>query len=263
MRSTAVRRTALAASAAALALLATACGSEDADKAKGGETSQAATPAASAAPAAAKALTAAELEKAALTQADAKSGKVTEKLASDDDVAQDGVVADKPACAPLALLQVGSYVGEPAATVKRKWQGEAEKPAAGATEEEAFIAGMTAEQTVVTLASYAEGGAEQAMKDLVKAATECAGGFSFTESDETTKVQKVATTDAPKGADEALAVTMTVDFGDDVVGPTKSVVVRKGATLAYFPVLNPGAIALGEDYEFPTALLDAQLAKLS
>ncbi len=75
MRATAVRRTALAASAAALALLATACGgTSDADKkddkdAAGGSSSAPKAPA--------EALTAAELEKATLAQGDVKGRKVT------------------------------------------------------------------------------------------------------------------------------------------------------------------------------------------
>ncbi|MFE1286467.1 hypothetical protein [Streptomyces sp. NPDC058751] len=260
MRSAVARRTALAASAAALALLATACGGDDkADKGGSGEDKGGA--AASSAPAA-KALTAAELEKAALTQADVKSGKVTEKVSGAEAAAQDKVKADDAACAPIAYVQNGSYVGKPSATVLRKWTGEPKKPAAGASDEEKFLAGMDASSVMVTLASYENGGAEQAMKDLSAAAEKCAGGFSITVAGEKTKVLKVATTDAPKGGDEALAMTVTIQADEGIEASSKGVVVRKGATLAYFPAFNLAAAATGKDFDFPTEIVDAQLTKL-
>ncbi|MYX27888.1 hypothetical protein GTY75_14735 [Streptomyces sp. SID8381] len=263
MSSPLIRRTCLVASAAALALLATACGgSSDDDGKKGGDATTAqADKSASAAPAAAQPLSAAELEKAALTQADVKSGKVTAKLPATDDIAQDKVKTDKPACTPLALLQVGSYAGKPAASVKRSWMEDAKKPEAGASAEDAMVAGLDRAKVVVTLASYADGGAEQAMKDLTKSAADCAGGFSFTVAGDTTKAVKVATGSAPQGADEALAVTYTMEADGDQF-PVKGVVVRKGATLAYFPAVNLAAAATGKDFAFPTQLVDAQLAKL-
>lgn len=262
MRTTVVRRTALVASAAALALFATACGgsSDDGDKGSDGKTAQA-DKTASAAPAAAKPLTAAELEKAALAQADVKSGKVTTKVAAGDNVAQDKVKAEDEACAPLALLQAGTYTGTPSATAKRSWTSDAKKPEPGADPEEAIMAGLDLTKVVETLSSYADGGAEQAMKDLKTAAQKCAGGFAYTALGTKTTVVKVAVTDAPQGADEALALTSTLS-ADGVKFPMKSVVVRKGATLAYFPAVNLASGASGKDFPFPAELVDAQLAKL-
>ncbi|MGV9989768.1 hypothetical protein [Streptomyces sp. NPDC003374] len=259
MRVTALRRTALAASAAALALLVTACGgsSDGGDKGGDGKTAQA-EKSPSAAPA--KALTAAELEKAALTQADVKSGKVS-KVAAKDDVAQDKAKAKDPACAPLTYLMVGSYAGKPAASVKRTWVGDAKKPAAGANAEEKLMAGLDRSKVVVTLATYADGGAEQAMKDLKAAAQKCAGGFSYAVTGDESQYEKVATTQAPAGADDALALTLTMS-ADGVKAPVKAVVVRQGATLAYFPAVNLAAAATGKDFEFPADLAQAQLAKL-
>ncbi|MFI1356948.1 hypothetical protein ACH4TV_25715 [Streptomyces sp. NPDC020898] len=263
MRSTAVRRTALAASSAALALLVTACGSSSGDEDKNGDsaTAQADKAAsASAAPAAGKALTAAELEKVALVQADVKSGTVTEKVPAKDDIAQDKVTSGDATCAPLAYLQSGSYVGKPAATAKRTWKGEAAKPAAGASDEDSFLAALDLEQAVITLASYEDGGAEQAMKDLNTSAEKCAAGFSFTVAGTESKALKVTTTPAPEGADEALALTVTVDAG--LKAPMKAVVVRKGATVVYIPALNIASASTGKDYDFPTEIVAAQLAKL-
>ena len=68
-------------------------------------------------------------------------------------------------------------------------------------------------------------------------------------------------TTAPEGADEALALTVSVDAGE-VKAPMKSVVVRKGATVVYIPSVNLAAASSGKDFPFPTELLDAQLAKL-
>ncbi|OIJ99156.1 hypothetical protein [Streptomyces colonosanans] len=262
MRSSTVRRAALAASAAALALLATACGGSSDDDGKGGDGKTAqADKAASAAPA--KVLSATELEKAALTQADVKSGKILTKVPAQDDTAQDKVKADDGTCAPLAYLQAASYVGKPAATVKRVWLGDAEKPAAGATDDEKFLAGLDKEKSVETLASYADGGAERAMKDLKAAAQKCADGFSYTAAGEKAKFAKVVTTQEPGGADEALALTLTVVGDGGVKAPVKTVVVRKGATIAYFPAINLASFGTGKEFEFPTQIVDAQLAKLT
>ncbi|MFD1658954.1 hypothetical protein ACFSL4_12230 [Streptomyces caeni] len=265
MRSIAVRRAALAASAATFALLVTACGgsSDDGDKAGDGKGAQAgatATATASAAPA--KALTSADLEKAALTQQDVKSGTVVTKVPAKDDIAQDKVTADDAACTPLALLQTGSYVGKPAATAKRAWSDTPKKPAAGASDADAMLAAVDVAKVQLTLASYENGGAEQVMKDLTAAAGKCAGGFTYTAAGEKTKILKVTTTQAPEGADEALAVTLLVDAEDDVKMPVKAVAARKGATLVLIPAVNFASAATGEDFSFPTQILQAQLAKL-
>jgi hypothetical protein len=260
LRTTVVRRIALTASVAALALLGTACGGSS-DDADGGDKAAGGGDKAGEGTTAAKALTAAELAKAALVQADVKSGTLNEKVPAKDDIAQDKVTSENAACAPLAYLQSATYVGKPAAVVKRTWKGDAEKPAAGASDEDQFLATLDLEQAVITLASYEDGGAEQAMKDLNTAATKCAAGFSYTVTGTKSDATKVATTTAPKGADEALALTVSVDAGD-VKAPMKTVVVRKGATVVYIPAVNFAAASTGKDFPFPTELVDAQLAKL-
>ncbi|MFF5155291.1 hypothetical protein ACFY3N_03275 [Streptomyces sp. NPDC000348] len=261
MRTTAVRRTVLAASAAALALLVTACGgSGDEDKAGDGKGKGDST--ASAAPAA-KALTAAELEKAGLAQADVKDGKVATKLPATDDVAADQVKAEDAACQPLANVQSGVPVGSPAATVKRSWTGEPQKPAGDADPEEALLAGLDAEKMLITLASYEDGGAEQVIKDVDAAAGKCAGGFAFEAAGEPLEILKVEKTQAPGGADEALAITAVLSVEEGVEAPMKMVVARKGATIASFSAVNLASAATGEDFDFPTAVSDAQLGKLA
>ncbi|MEV6959105.1 hypothetical protein AB0M97_07855 [Streptomyces sp. NPDC051207] len=257
MRSTAVRRAALAASTAAFALLVTACGGGSGDDGKhegGSSAAPEATPAA-------KALTAAELEKAALAQADVTSGKVTTKVPAGDPVAQDEVTTDDEACAPLAYAQAGTYAGTPAATARRSWLGEPKKPAEGASAEESVLATLDIESVALTLSSYEDGGAEKAMKDLGTAAEKCAGGFTYTADGSETEVLSVVTTEAPKGGDEGLAVTMAIDVEGDKA-PMKVVVVRKGATVAYFPAMNLASAASGKDFTFPAQVVEAQVAKL-
>lgn len=260
MRSIAVRRAALAASAAALALLATACGGEGGDDAgddqdKGGSPSAPGT-------SAAKPLTAAELEKAALAQSDVRSGKVVTEVPKTEEIAQSEVDTAEADCAPLAHAQSATYVGKPAATVKRGWTSAPKKPAKGADVEDAVMAGLDINRLYVTLASYEDGGAEQAMKELTAAADACAGGFSYTAKGSENKVVSVVTTEAPGGGDEALAVTLNIAVEGGGKAPLKTVVVRKGATLAYFPVVNMASAASGKDFVFPAEIVDAQLAKL-
>ncbi|CAL9465586.1 hypothetical protein [Streptomyces sp. Tu 3180] len=262
MKPTAVRRTVLAASAAALALLATACGgSGDEGKGDEGKGKADSTASASAAPAA-KALTAAELEKAALVQADVEEGKVATKLPATDDLAADKVKAEDEACQPLAYTLSAVPVGSPAATVKRSWTGEPKKPAGDADPEEALLAGLDTEKVLIALASYEDGGAEQAVKDVDAAVGKCAGGFTFTAAGEKLQILKVEKTQEPGGADEALAITATLAADEGIEAPMKVVVARKGATVVTFAALNVASAATGKDFDFPVKVADAQLAKL-
>ncbi|WP_432055020.1 hypothetical protein [Streptomyces sp. bgisy022] len=262
MTSTAVRRTALAASAAALALLVTACGGSGDDKAAEDKKGDASAPASSAPASSGKALTAAELEKAALAQADVKDGKVVTKLPASDDASADQVTAADKACQPLALLQGGVPVGSPAATVKRSWTGEAEKPAADADPEEALLAGLGGGKMIITLASYEDGGAEQVIKDVDAATEKCAGGYAYTAVGEKTKAVKVTAADRPEGADEGRSVTVDMELEEGLSAPMKVVVARKGSTVVSFAAVDFAALAKGEDFDFPAEIADAQLAKL-
>ncbi|MPY52529.1 hypothetical protein [Streptomyces acidicola] len=264
MRSTAVRRVGLAASAATLALLATACGGSSDDGDKGSDAKNEATASASSAPAAAKALSADELEKAALAKADVDNGEVDTKIdGSEDDVTKDQVEADGAACAPLALVQSGAAQGEPAAAVKRMWTEEAEKPSdADAMSEEAMLASLDVEKVFVTLATYEDGGAETVLKDTEAALEKCAGGFTTTAAGEKGEITKVVETEAPKGADEAVAMTMTMVTEGKETMPFKAVVARKGSTVVAVGAMNLASAVTGEDFEFPAQILDTQLGKL-
>ncbi|MGA5525328.1 hypothetical protein [Streptomyces pseudogriseolus] len=261
MRTSSVRRTALAASAATLALLVTACGGSGDDQDKGDEgKGKPASTTSAAAPA--KALTAAELEKAALAQSDVKSGKVATKLPATDDIARDQVTTEDAACLPLAHAQNGVAQGEPAASVKRSWTGEPVKPSADTKPEDALLAALDTEKMLINLASYEGDGAEQAMKGLTTAAEKCAGGFKVTAAGEPMDVVKVATTDAPGGGDEGAAITLTVAVEEGAKAPAKIVVVRKGATVVTFSAVNLASMATGKDFEVPADVIAAQVGKL-
>ncbi|GGL74863.1 lipoprotein [Streptomyces fumigatiscleroticus] len=261
MRSIAGRRAVLAASAATLALLVTACGgsSDEGDKGDGGDAKGGAT---AAAPAAAKTLSAAELDKVALAQADVKSGKVSTKVAATDDVTEDQVKTDDAACLPLVHAQAGIAQGEPAASVKRSWQGETETPSEDMDPEEAAMVTINVDKILLNLASYESGGAEQAVKDLDTAAEKCAGGFTATVADEQVQVTKVTTDTAAGGGDESVAYTLKVAVDEGVEAPMKIVVVRKGATVAAFSAVNLSSMATGKDFDVPADVVDAQVAKL-
>ncbi|MET7321629.1 hypothetical protein [Streptomyces sp. NPDC005549] len=267
MSSIAARRTALAASAAALALLVTACGgSSDDDGAAGDDKAKAeqsapAGDSGGSAPAG-KALTAADLEKVALVQADVKNGEVTTKVPAKDDVAKGQVSTDDEACLPLALAQAAVAQGEPAANVKRSWQGQTEAPSESKGPDGQDMIDVSVDKIMLNLASYSDGGAEKALKDLGAAADQCAGGFLATVGSDKMKIVKVATATAPEGGDEAVAVDLRVNVGKETPGLMKVVVVRKGATLATFSAVNLSSMMTGADFKVPAEVVDAQVAKL-
>lgn len=265
MTSTAVRRTALVASAAALALLATACGgSSDGDGGTAGDEPAGAERSASADASAGTgdALTAAELEKVALAQADVENGKVVTKVPADDDVAKDKIETDDEACLPLVHAQAAVAQGEAAADVKRSWTGQDESPSASAGPDGQDMIEIQVNKILLNVASYADGGAEQALKGLNAAAEKCAGGFTATVGSDEMRIAKVTTSAAPEGGDEAFAATLGVATGADSSAPMKVVVVRKGSTLASFSVVNLSSMVTGDDFEVPAAVVDAQVAKL-
>ncbi|MFE6633977.1 hypothetical protein ACFVFT_01670 [Streptomyces tendae] len=266
MSSTAVRRTALAASAAALALLVTACGGSDDESAAGDDKAKAeqsapAEGAGESAPAG-KALTAAELEKVALAQADVKNGEVATELSADDQVAKDQISADDKACLPLVHVQGAVAQGEPAADVQRSWQGQSESPSESKGPDGQDMTDIDVNKILLNVASYADGGAEEAVAGLKAAVEKCADGFDATAGGDKMRVTKVSGADAPKGGDEGLTVNIGVATGGDSSGLMKLVVVRKGSTLATFSAVNLSSMMTGAEFEVPAEVVDAQVAKL-
>ncbi|MEU9622411.1 MULTISPECIES: hypothetical protein [unclassified Streptomyces] len=262
MRSTAVRRTAVAAAAVSLALLAAGCGGSDSGSdgkgadAKGKE-SAAAKPAA-------KALTAAELEKVALAQGDVKGHKVSEAAAKDV-ISVDDIKVEKKVCAPLADALMGAQVGEPGAFTKRTVVSEPKKGSMDkqddADAEEAFKAAFDITTTQLALGSYDGKGAEESVASLRTAATECAGGFDFTAAGEKQKVSKI-TEERIKGGEDAAAWTVQVEQDGEKI-QFKLVAMRQGPSFASFSSMNLAAMGGGGDFELPTAVVEAQAAKLA
>ncbi|MFJ2794161.1 MULTISPECIES: hypothetical protein [unclassified Streptomyces] len=260
MRSTAIRRTAVAATAVSLALFATACGGSDSgsgDKGKDAKGKESAP--------AAKALSAAELEKAALAQGDVKGNKIS-KAAAKDTISVDDIKVEKKACAPLANALMGAQVGEPGAFTKRTVVSEPKKGDLAKQDsgdaEEAFKAAFDITTTQLALGSYDGKGAQESIASLRTAATECAGGFEFTAAGEKQKAVKI-TEEQVKGGEEAAAWAVQLEQGGEKV-VFKLAAMRQGASFASFSSMNMAMLA-GEvkDFDLPTAVVEAQAAKLA
>lgn len=261
MRPTAIRRTAVAATVISLALLTAACGSDSGDGA--GKDNGKAAGSASAAPAdkgadsTAKAVSAAELEKMSLAEGDVKDHKVA-KATPADAIEADAVTVDKAACDAFADALMGAKAGKPAASTQRKVAG---LPKKSGDPEKMLDAMMDVTTTLTTLAAYDGKGADEALAGVRTAATECASGFTLTAAGTKQKVTKI--TEVPvKGGEEAVAWSVTVE-GEGEKYAMKLIHLRQGTTLASLTSLNLGAAAEGGDFEMPTAVIDAQAAKLA
>lgn len=247
MRTALVRRTVLTASAVSLALLATACGGEKADKPSTG------APATSAAPAA-KAKTDAELGGVIVVQADLPDHVV--KAATPAEIAAAGAASsDKPECLPLVKAQSMTPVGTAGGTARTKAVAKG-KAGADGSPEAALGAALGATATAVTLASYEGKGAEEAFTTLKGAGTACAGGYTGSQAGDSLKITKVVPGASVTAGDEALAYTVVGDADGQQLG-MELVIVRKGNTLATF-----SALSLAGTAEQPKAVIDAQVKKL-
>ncbi|MFJ8820434.1 hypothetical protein ACIREE_01470 [Streptomyces sp. NPDC102467] len=269
MRATSVRRTALTVSAVSFALLVTACGGggggdEQGDEGKSGSAGASDKPTA-------KAFTAGELEKLAVTQGDVK-GQEIKKPGKDDVFAPGSVTVDKAACKPVALALSALPAGKPAASVQRLVVDESAQAKKGMPSmeelgkmskkeaEEATIDSLDITKTLTSLWSYDADGAEQALTTLREAGKTCAGGFTMTADGEKQQVTKVSEEKVSAGQD---AVAWTVGTKQDgTPADTKVVVFRQGGTLAGFSSFNIAAVTRGDAFEQPTAVIDAQAAKL-
>lgn len=259
MRSIAVRRSALAAAAASLVLLVTACSGEGSD----GGTEDKGKESAAAQPAA-EALTAAELEKLALEQGDVKDHKIT-KAGPEDDIAAEDVTTDKAECEPLTRAMAGVPLGDPAATVKRRATAEptAADPSKDGEVSEGDVDGVMERAfdittSLVTLSSYEGKGAADAVSALKSAGRACSGGFTVKMAGTEQKVVKLAEAKV-SGGDEAVAWRMTAEQDGEKL-PFNLVAVRKGGSFVSFSSFN--IVAPDGDLPLPTAVVDAQAAKL-
>ncbi|MFE4452206.1 hypothetical protein [Streptomyces sp. NPDC056796] len=258
MRATSLRRTALAAAVASLALLATACGGSDSDS-KGDAGAPAAKDDASSAPAAVKALTSAELEKVSLEQGDLAGHKVT-KTGPEDIAKPDEVAVDKKECEPIGYAFYGVKRGDPVGNAGRKAVQEPKKDEKADPED--LLAGMLdVTSSLVTLASYEGDGAAKNLAELRESAAACAtGGFTLSMKGSKQKVTKL-TEEKVTGGEEALAWRVQMGEGDEAA-PFKLVTLRQGGTVATFFSFNLGKTGADADFALPTALVDAQAKKL-
>ncbi|MFG3657321.1 hypothetical protein [Streptomyces sp. NPDC047706] len=270
MRATAVRRTALTASAAVLALVVTACGGGDQAGAEAGD--KEAKGGAGSTEAAAKALTAAELDKLALAMADLKDHQV-KKPGKADLFDPATLSVEQAECEPVAQALSALPAGEPAASAQRlvtqnsKAAGEgmpSMEELAEMTEEEAEAAmldSLDITKTMTSLWSYDADGAERNLAALRAAGQKCAGGFSMAVGGEKQQVTKVTEEKLAVGED-AVAWTVGTKTDGGTPAETKVVVFRQGTTLAGFSSFNIAAAGRGEETAQPTAVIDAQEAKL-
>ncbi|MFK0116985.1 hypothetical protein [Streptomyces sp. NPDC090994] len=267
MRATAVRSTVLSASAVTLTLLVTACGGGGGE---GGDEKAKGTAAASEKPAA-KALSAAELDKLVVTTADLK-GETAAKPGKDDVADPDTVSVDKAECEPVAKALRALPVAEPAASTQRlvTLESAAAKKGMPSMEElaqmsekeaeEATIDSLDITKTMTSLWSYDADGAEQALAAIREAGEQCAGGFALTDDGEKGQVTGIVT-DKISAGEDAVAWTVQEKVDGEQV-ETKVAVFRQGSTLAGFSSFNIAAVTRGDAFDQPTAVIEAQAAKL-
>ncbi|MGW4103861.1 hypothetical protein [Streptomyces sp. NPDC004976] len=266
MRATAVRRAVLTVSAAALAVLTTACGGGEATGGNGGDKA-AKGDAASGAPAA-KALTAAELEKLVVASADIEDHKVVEP--GKDAVSDPGTLSvEQAGCEPVAQALSSLPVGTPAASAQRLVTQESAAAAKGMPDlseltpeeaEDAMLDSLDITRTMTSLRSYDADGAERALTALREAGEKCAGGFTMSIDGEKQQITGITEEKLAAGED-AVAWTVGTKM-DGTSADTKVVVFRQGTTLAGFSSFNIAAISRDEAFEQPTAVIKAQEAKL-
>ncbi|MFE5619863.1 hypothetical protein [Streptomyces sp. NPDC056470] len=241
MRTTALRRTALAATAVTLTVLVTACGgATEEGEVKGARTeapkaSATAAPASSATPAA-KALYAAELEELVVADADLKGYKVEKPRGT---IGSSALTVDKDACKPIAdaLFALPHHL------------------AFASVERQAASAGGP--MTMLSLGSFEGDNTKEVLPALKASATACAGGFTVSVLGDAMQVRSVSPMTV-RGGEEVLAwkVKSEVPAGPLV---TSVVVSRTKSTVASFATISP---ARAWDKGQGQAVIDAQAAKL-
>lgn len=259
IRHSRVRTTALAASVLVSVVALTGCGGDSDSPAAEASSSSSATAAQGSGTSKAKPLTAAELDKAALTKADATGYQVATPSKAEITAAE-AVKVTGAGCEPLGRVMAGTAVGESTATAYRRLTGNSGTVSSKA---KAKAAAFDINTGMVTLASYASADeAAAALKSVGDAVTACAGGFQWAADGEKVSAGKVAKDTAPKAGEEAVAFTAVTPV-DGVDAPWKAVVFRDGATLAHFVVANTASMMSGKDFTFPAELVTAQAGKLA
>ncbi|KPI16569.1 hypothetical protein OK074_8378 [Actinobacteria bacterium OK074] len=250
-----MKRTALAASTLSLLSLAalTGCGDDgtDADP----RSTAASSPKASKAPKAAEDPTPAErLAKALVTDADVPGYHVEKPDAAYAlATSQKGLTTDEAACAPLAYALNALPLGDPETWLDRTAQQDT-----GAAD------GMV---THITLATYAEGAAATAMKELAEAANTCGSGFTakgkVAGKESSQPYTSVTTEKAPAGGDESYATAVTWTY-EGYPQTVRTRTFRFGDTIANYCTVWTGFALNAQPgkAKVPVKVVTAQNAKL-
>lgn len=224
-----------------------ACGGGDGDGASDAKTTDRAKATASASPAKPSVDPAEELAKLLVTKAEAGDYNVREPEAGDAmATTQDQLRVDKAACAPMAYATNYLPLGDPEASLVRV----ADKG--------------TSTYNYITLATYAPGRAEAAMKGLAEAASACTGGYTAKSDKASTTYSSVKKETAPTGtgADESIATASVVPYKGTQTMRTQTF--RFGDTIVNYFSINTYGFLNGRSSEadIPTDLVKAQNKKL-
>ncbi|MFD4719498.1 hypothetical protein ACFWOY_04010 [Streptomyces sp. NPDC058423] len=114
--------------------------------------------------------------------------------------------------------------------------------------------------TTVSASSHDGKGAEEAVAGLRTAGGACAGGFGTTTGTDRSEVVEVEEIKAVGGQEAAAWALVSEQEGRKM--PHTVVLVRRGSTLASFSSINFGSLPSGREFPLPTAVVDAQAARL-
>jgi hypothetical protein len=225
----------------------TACGGGDGDDGRT-TASEKPKPSATATQAKPSADPAKQLAELLVTNAEAGGDYRIDEPAKEDAMAtsQDQLQVAKPACAPLAYASNYLPIGDAEASLVR------------------YASTGSYVYTYITLATYAEGKAEDAMKGLAAAASSCTTGYTAKSDKSSTTYTSVKKETAPSDptADESLATTSTVEYKGTQTMRTQTF--RFGDTIVNYFSINSGGFLQGQSSQatVPTDLVKAQNAKL-
>ncbi|MFD3842102.1 hypothetical protein ACFWWC_38505 [Streptomyces sp. NPDC058642] len=189
-----------------------------------------------------------ELTKLFVTKAEFADYNV-EEPAKGDAMAetQEDMRVDKPACAPLAYATNYLPLGEPEASVVR------------------LASDGTFAYNYITLATYADGKAEAAMKGLAEAVSSCTAGYTAKSDKASTPYTSVKkeTPFPDAAADESIATASTVSYKGTQTMRTQTF--RFGDTIVNYFSIDTSGFMQGRtgSAKVPTDLVKAQNKKLS
>ncbi|MFD4557102.1 hypothetical protein ACFWP5_22760 [Streptomyces sp. NPDC058469] len=221
-----------------------------------------------------KALTAAELKKLIIAKGEVDGYEVAAAPKSIS-IPKSGVTVDKEQCRPLAWAMTALAPGDAAAATSRMVT-EAKPVSASASpsksledlsEEEfddAWSAALSRTVTFVGLSSYDGDGAAKTFKSVSDAIGSCSSGYTLTPGTDGQKYTKIAAEKASGTGDESVAFAASgeMDEADGQTGTVHTEVVRRGSTLVTYYTVNLGALMSDKAYDVPSAVIDAQTAKL-